>query len=185
MNLFARRPRYADVVATLALVVAMGGTAYAALPKNAVGAKQIKTDAVRPAEIKAGAVRSAEIKNGAVRAADLATGSVGTGQVRDGGVTGTDVADGTLGVRHFVGADATVQVDVTMDEDECVTSALPVPGAEVGQVVLLSQLTAPSGFAIGIQPARVSAPDQVSITVCSSQTGSTTISRPMRVVTIG
>jgi hypothetical protein len=42
------RPRYADVAATLALVLALGGTSYAVteLPRNSVGATQIKAKAV-------------------------------------------------------------------------------------------------------------------------------------------
>lgn len=59
------RPTISGVVAVLALCVATSGTAYAAvaLPKNSVGAPQIKT----------GAVRSPDIKNGAVRLNDLAS----------------------------------------------------------------------------------------------------------------
>ena len=59
------RPTFSGVIAMLALCVAMSGTAYAAgaLPKNSVGAKQIKSSAVR----------SSEIKNGAVAWRDLGT----------------------------------------------------------------------------------------------------------------
>jgi hypothetical protein len=61
-----RRPRltYANVVSTVALFVALGGTSYAAtkLPRSSVGAAQIR----------AGAVRSSEIAYGAVHMADLA-----------------------------------------------------------------------------------------------------------------
>jgi hypothetical protein len=61
---------FANVTAVIALFVALGGGAYAAtsLPKNSVGAKQIK----------ANAVTSAKIKNGAVTAAKIAPGSIGT-----------------------------------------------------------------------------------------------------------
>ena len=49
---------YANVIATLALFLALGGGAYAAiqLPKNSVGAKQIKSGAVTPAKISPAAV---------------------------------------------------------------------------------------------------------------------------------
>jgi hypothetical protein len=59
---------FANVTAVIALFVALGGGAYAAtsLPKNSVGAKQIK----------ANAVTSAKIKNGAVTAAKIAPGSI-------------------------------------------------------------------------------------------------------------
>lgn len=48
------RLSYANVVATLALFLALGGGAYAAvkLPANSVGAKQIKKGAVRSADVK-------------------------------------------------------------------------------------------------------------------------------------
>jgi hypothetical protein len=51
------------VVALVALVLALGGTSYAAvtLPRNSVGDRQIR----------AGAVRSSEVKNRSLRAADL------------------------------------------------------------------------------------------------------------------
>jgi hypothetical protein len=48
------RPSPSLVISILALVVALGGSAYAAinLPKNSVGAKQIKRNAVTRAKIK-------------------------------------------------------------------------------------------------------------------------------------
>jgi hypothetical protein len=59
------RPRltYANVIATLALFVALGGGAYAAtqLPKNSVGAKQLKKNAVTAAKINNGAVTGEKI----------------------------------------------------------------------------------------------------------------------------
>ena len=56
--------RYANITSTLALFVALGGTGYAALklPKDSVGAKQIKT----------GAVGSPEVKNHSLKAVDFA-----------------------------------------------------------------------------------------------------------------
>ncbi|HVO55388.1 MAG TPA: hypothetical protein VMT37_13335 [Solirubrobacterales bacterium] len=55
---------YANVVATLALFVALGGASYAAvsLPTNSVGAKQLRKNAVTAAKIKNGAVTGAKVK---------------------------------------------------------------------------------------------------------------------------
>jgi hypothetical protein len=63
MRRFLHVPSPAMVVATAALIVALGGTSYAvvALPKNSVGAKQLRKNAVT----------SAKIKNGTVAAKDL------------------------------------------------------------------------------------------------------------------
>jgi hypothetical protein len=60
---------YANVVATLALILVVGGgSAFAArqLAKNSVGTRQIKKNAVTAAKIKAGAVTGAKIKLGSL-----------------------------------------------------------------------------------------------------------------------
>lgn len=53
MSRFLGRLTYANVIATLALFVALGGASYAAtqLPSNSVGTKQIKKGAVTPAKL--------------------------------------------------------------------------------------------------------------------------------------
>ena len=54
------RLTYANVVATIALFVALGGSSYAALtlPRNSVGAKQLKPRSVGKSELRSGSVRS-------------------------------------------------------------------------------------------------------------------------------
>jgi hypothetical protein len=48
-----RRPRYADVAATLAVVLALGGTSYAVteLPRHSVGTPQLKAKAVTQSKL--------------------------------------------------------------------------------------------------------------------------------------
>jgi len=62
-----KRLSYANVIATLALFVALGGGAYAAtqLPKNSVGAKQLKSGAVTPPKLNKAAKESLTGKPGA------------------------------------------------------------------------------------------------------------------------
>jgi hypothetical protein len=77
------RPRatYANVTATLALFVALGGGAYAAtaLPANSVGSRQLKRNAVTTAKIKNNAVTGNDINESSLgkiafaTAADTAT----------------------------------------------------------------------------------------------------------------
>jgi hypothetical protein len=69
-----QRLTYANVMATLALFIALGGTSYAALtlPKNSVGSKQIRKGSVRGSELRTGAVSSRSIKNRTIRTSDLA-----------------------------------------------------------------------------------------------------------------
>lgn len=58
------RLNYANVMATIALFVALGGSAYAAvqLPKNSVGPRQLKKNAVTTAKVKNGAITGAKIE---------------------------------------------------------------------------------------------------------------------------
>jgi hypothetical protein len=63
-----RRPlSYANVVASLALFVALGGTAAAAVT--------LDRDSVGPREIRGGAVRSAELRDAGVRVEDISPGA--------------------------------------------------------------------------------------------------------------
>lgn len=78
MNLRSRLT-YANVVATLALVLAIGGgTTYAAmrLGKNSVDSKNIAAGAVKKADLGKNAVTSPKVKNGAIRADDIAAGVI-------------------------------------------------------------------------------------------------------------
>jgi hypothetical protein len=72
------RPSPAFVVSVVALMVALGGTSYAAfsLPRNSVGSKQLKRNAVTNAKIHNGAVGSAKIKNGAISASKIGKGAI-------------------------------------------------------------------------------------------------------------
>ena len=69
-----RRPSPAMVVAILALCLAVGGTAFAAvkLGKNAVKTKNIKNSAVTESKVAANAVTEGKIASGAVSAGKLA-----------------------------------------------------------------------------------------------------------------
>jgi hypothetical protein len=81
------RPRltYANVMSTLAVVLALGGaTAFAA---SKIGTRQIRSGAVKTGKLAREAVTTGKIKNGAVTGA----------KVKDGSLTGADINLGTLG----------------------------------------------------------------------------------------
>jgi hypothetical protein len=65
--------RYASVTATLALVIALGGTSYAAIT-----------------------ITGKNVKDGSLKAADLGTGSVTSAKVRDGALLRKDFKQGQL-----------------------------------------------------------------------------------------
>jgi hypothetical protein len=97
MSRSTRIPRHQTVAAYAALAIALtsgGGAVYAA---TKIGAKDIKTDAVR----------SKHLKNGQVKTQDLAASAVTGAKILDGSVTGPDVDESTLGqVPSAVTADA-------------------------------------------------------------------------------
>jgi hypothetical protein len=78
-----------NVIALLALFIALGGTTYAAtaLPKNSVGAKQLKKNAVTAVKIKSGAATNGKIGANAVTGA----------KVKDDSLTGADILESSLG----------------------------------------------------------------------------------------
>jgi hypothetical protein len=64
---------YANVTATAALFVALGGTGYAAieLPRNSVGAEQIRPRSVGQSELRSGSVNSRVLRNKSIRLTDI------------------------------------------------------------------------------------------------------------------
>ncbi len=69
---------YANVIATIALFIALGGGAYAVgLPKASVGSKQLKPKAVTQAKIANGAVTGAAVKGNSLTGAAIDESSLG------------------------------------------------------------------------------------------------------------
>ncbi len=103
----ATRPRPARgtlslVLSVLALLIAMSGTAYAALADGSVRTRHLANRAVTNAKIGTDAVTSIKLARGAVTGSDL----------RDGAVTGRKVRDRSLGLRDLGGAE-TNQTTIT------------------------------------------------------------------------
>src|SRR5215204_2347403 len=66
------RLTYGNVVSSLALFLALGGTSYAlTLPRNSVGSKQIRPRAVGTSELRTGAVRTGDVKDRSLGVRDL------------------------------------------------------------------------------------------------------------------
>ena len=97
--------KFANVISVIALCIALGGTSYAALtlPKNSVGAKQIKK----------GAVRSSDVKNRSLLAKDFKSGQLPAGERGPAGPAGERGPAGPAGARGPAGADGTNGADGT------------------------------------------------------------------------
>jgi hypothetical protein len=65
-RMLRHKPSPALVISVIALIIAMGGTGYAAisLPKNSVGTKQLKKNAVKSSKVKNGSLLSKDFKSG-------------------------------------------------------------------------------------------------------------------------
>ena len=74
-----RRLSYANVMATIAVFIALGGSSYAALslPRNSVGSKQIRKGAVGTSELRDRGVRLRDISTSARKSLRGATGQQG------------------------------------------------------------------------------------------------------------
>ena len=204
------RVRYADVAATLALIMASGGTAYAAtaLPKNSVGTPQLKAEAVTAAKVRDRAVSGPKLKPDAVTSDKVADGAVGTGQLADGSVTtvkigagqitgghlfpgsvgSAAVADESLSLSDLIGGQNNPQTaGLGMEANSCLGfSGLPVPGAQQGQLVTAGWLQAPPPGVV-IASTSVSGPNAVALSVCNVSSSSVSVpgGSTFRIVTFG
>jgi hypothetical protein len=80
-------------VALIALVVALGGTTYAAVR---IGTKQIKNNAITSVKIRNGQVKSVDLARNSVVTAKILAGAVSGLQIRDGSVGNSDLANDSV-----------------------------------------------------------------------------------------
>src|SRR4051794_38622549 len=105
-----RRPGYAEIAATLALMISLGGTTYAV------------------ATLAPNSVTTASIQNGAVTRAKIAADAV----------NGSRVAPNSISLADLVGADVTATISFALAGGHCGTLSFAVSGAAVGQAVIMS-----------------------------------------------
>jgi hypothetical protein len=183
------RPRYADVTATLALMFAMGGTAYAAtsLGPHTVGTLQLKNHAVTAGKVHERAVTTPKLEPGAVTDAKLADAAVTHSKLGANSIDGSNVASGSLSLSDLVGADTSGSISFSLGADTCGTLTLGVSGAQVGQAVLFSftgNTAVPSSVAFG--GTKVTATGTVTVRACNVSATSFSVSNlGIRLVTFG
>lgn len=100
-HVLSHRPSPALVVACLALFVALGGSAYAAvaLSPNSVGTVQLKNRAVTSAKLANGSVGAANVKAGSLLARDFKAGQLPAGSEGPQGATGAQGPQGATGAQ--------------------------------------------------------------------------------------
>jgi hypothetical protein len=93
-NILRRRPSPAFVLASIALLVALGGTSVAAVQAvapNSVGSRQLRSNAVTSPKIAARAVTSSKLANNAVTGAKIASAAVTGGKIAPNAITTVQV----------------------------------------------------------------------------------------------
>jgi hypothetical protein len=124
-----RHLSFANIISVMALMIALGGTGYAAikLPKNSVGSAQIKKGGVATSDLKAGAVGAASVKDGSLLAADFARNQLPAGPRGAQGVPGTAGLQGIQGIQGVpgvVGAITVQRTDIDLPNNGVATAAL-------------------------------------------------------------
>jgi hypothetical protein len=129
---------YANVMATIAVFIALGGSSYAALH---VGSTQIVDNSIR----------SKDIRDNGLRGRDVRTGTIRSSDVRDDSLTGGDVLESSLGtVPSASNVDAN-GVNSTAIQDGAVRAP------ELGPITEVSAISTPVAD-MGFRGAAVSCP---------------------------
>jgi hypothetical protein len=132
-----RLPSPAMLIALVALIVALGGTSYAAisLPKNSVGTKQIRKGAVTKSKIRANAITSSKVKNRSLLAKDFKRGQLPRGprgpkgDKGDAGASALQPVPSHRTIRGAVGADFHAFDSIASDFGVDVTLPMPARNA--------------------------------------------------------
>ena len=149
-RILVKRPSLGTVLGGLALMVALGGTAYAAtLPRNSVGTKQLK----------ANAVTSAKVKNKSLKAVDFASGQLPAGARGPQGPAGAPGAAGATGPRGPQGEPGVVGIytaaaSAGVEQVLCDAGDVAVGGGGV---------VSGDGFLTQSQPLPVSPPGEIPV----------------------
>lgn len=117
------RLSFANVMSMLALMIALGGTSYAAvtLPRNSVGSAQIRRGAVHTTDLANNAVTSVKVKNRSLRAIDFARGQLPAGPKGADGARGATGPQGPVG---SFGAITVVRTDVPLPDNSGAVASL-------------------------------------------------------------
>jgi hypothetical protein len=101
---FVPKLSFANVIACIALFVALGGAAVAAgLPRKSVGAQQLKKAAVNANAIHNGAVTPKALRKGAVTAGKIAPGAVVAGKLGANAVLPGNLGNGVISTAKIAG----------------------------------------------------------------------------------
>ena len=115
------RPSPALIVSTIALIVATGGTSYAAfsLPKNSVGTNQLKKSAVTTSKISNGAVTGSKVAKATLAGTNIKLSTLGTvpSATNANHASAADSATNATNSTNAANATHAVKADTAMNAD--------------------------------------------------------------------
>ncbi|MGI9188032.1 MAG: collagen-like triple helix repeat-containing protein [Gaiellales bacterium] len=117
---------YANVLATVALFLALGGTSYAvtALPRNSVGTKQLKARAVTKGKVAKNAIDGSHVRDGSLSSVDFAAGTLLRGERGEPGAAGPQGIPGAAGSTGDTGPQGVQGPAGTLDAPGFATSTI-------------------------------------------------------------
>lgn len=132
------RLTYSNIIATLALFIALGGVSYAAvkLPKNSVTNKTIKKSAVTSAKIKNKTITGADVKSNTLTGKQINESTLAVPSTAFATTAGSAASAATAGTAaDTINLTKSVRASASgVDEDTARAAATPVPLASHGSV---------------------------------------------------
>ena len=125
-----RRPTPSFIVSCLALVVATGGTSYAAVQ---YGSEDVRNNSLTGVDVKNGSIGSVDIGDGTLRSRDFRKGALPRGPQGEQGPQGPRGEQGPAGAGRWLLVDATGAI-VAQSGGFTVASAYDAPGTPAGAV---------------------------------------------------
>ena len=116
MQSIRRNLSFANVTSMAAVMIALGGTSYAAikLPSNSVGSAQIKAKAIKNSDLGSNSVTSSKVKDGSLRNKDFAANQLPAGPKGNTGAAGAPGAPGVPGPAGVIGSVVVHRTDIAL-----------------------------------------------------------------------
>jgi hypothetical protein len=159
MKAIRERLSYANVMATLAVFISLGGGAFAALrlPANSVGTRQLKESSVTGHKVKDASLTGVDIKPQSLTGEDIKPGSLSSENLP------------RFGLANLLGASGTAvnNTAINLEKGACNRYVFAASGAQPGDAVML-QGSDVQGLQHALEGApTISNPDQLNVTVCA------------------
>ena len=128
MRILGSRLTYANVMATLAVFIALGSAAYAA---DTVGSADVIDDSLQSVDVKDNQIRGADVRRESLGGADIGDGSIDGDEIADESLTAADLGFGSVGAGELGGGAIPGQVAppivVSTAVDATTTKEITVP----------------------------------------------------------